>query len=228
MILDPALGEPIKALRNRSRYDGVEHLKHEKVLITINDLSKMPKGVPSFEDAVETAQHKLSQALQRPCEISLHDSLDEGLIEAIAAIDCEKFREELHYGCDELASRGRMDGFMCLMVHLDGKPIAYDFGYNDEEEEGAFFSDSSATLIERRGIGSTLTALEDVYCYGSEYGSVKMTTEEEDEAGRLLRSFWERLGFKTISPDQTESIEMKLELTSRAVRGIYDKYIGPF
>ena len=188
----------------------------------------MSGGVPSFEDAVESAQRKLSLALERPCEISLHDSLDDELIEAIAAIKREKFRKESRYGRNELVSRGRMDGFMCLMVHLDGEPIAYDFGYNDEEEEGAFFSDSSATLIERKGIGSTLTALEAVYCYGSGYGSVKMTTEEEDEAGRLLRSFWERLGFKTISSDQTESIEMKLELTSRAVRGIYDKYIGPF
>lgn len=187
----------------------------------------MPGGVPSFEDAVESAQRKLSLALEGPCEISLHDSLDEGLIGAIEAIEREKFREELRYGREELASRGHMEGFMCLMVHLDGEPIAYDFGYDDEEER-VFFSDSSATLIERRGIGSTLTALEAVYCHGSGYGAVKMTTEEEDEAGRLLRSFWERLGFRTVSSDPAEGTEMRLELTRQAVRGLSDKYIQPF
>ena len=187
----------------------------------------MPGGVPSFEDAVESAQRKLSLALEGPCEISLHVGLDEGLIGAIEAIERERFREELRYGSDELASRGRMEGFVCLLVRLDGEPIAYDFGYNDEEE-GAFFSDSSATLIERKGIGSTLTALEAVYCHCSGYGAVKMTTEEEDEAGRLLRSFWERLGFRTVSSDPAEGVEMRLELTPQAVRGIYDKYIGPF
>jgi len=187
----------------------------------------MPGGVPSFEEAVESAQSKLSLALEGPCEISLHDGLDEGLIGAIEAIERERFREELRYGSEELASRGRMEGFMCLLVRLDGEPIAYDFGY-DDEDGGAFFSDSSATLIERRGIGSTLTALEAVYCYGSGYGAVKMTTEEEDEAGRLLRSFWERLGFRTVSLDPAEGVEMRLELTSKAVRGITEKYIGPF
>jgi hypothetical protein len=188
----------------------------------------MPGGVPSFEDAVESAQRKLSLALEGPCEISLHVGLDEGLIGAIEAIERERFREELRYGSDELASRGRMEGFVCLLVRLDGEPIAYDFGYNDDEEEGAFFSDSSATLIERKGIGSTLTALEAVYCYGSGYGAVKMTTEEEDEVGRLLRSYWERLGFRTVSSDLAEGVEMRLELTPQAVRGIYEKYIGPF
>jgi GNAT superfamily N-acetyltransferase len=187
----------------------------------------MPGGVPSFDDAVESAQRKLSLALEGPCEISLHDGLDEGLIAEIEAIDSERFREELRYDRDELASRGRMEGFMCLLVRLEGAPIAYDFGY-DDEDEGAFFSDSSATLIERKGIGSTLTALEAVYCYGSGYGAVKMTTEEEDEAGRLLRSFWERLGFRTVSSDPAEGTEMRLELTSRAVRELSDKYIRPF
>ena len=188
----------------------------------------MPGGVPSFEDAVESAQRKLGLALEGPCEISLHDGLDEGLIGAIEAIEREKFREELRYGSEELASRGNMEGFMCLLVRLNGEPIAYDFGYNDDEEEGTFFSDSSATLIERRGVGSTLTALEAVYCYCSGYRAVKMTTEEEDEVGRLLKSFWERLGFRTVSSDPAEGVEMRLELTPQAVRGIYEKYIGPF
>ncbi len=188
----------------------------------------MPGGVPSFEDAVEMAQRKLSLALVGPCEISLHDGLDEGLIGAIEAIERERFREELRYGREELASRGSLEGFICLLVRLDGEPVAYDFGYNDDDEERVFFSDSSATLIERRGIGSTLTALEAVYCYCSGYRAVKMTTEEEDEAGRLLRSFWERLGFRTVSSDPAEGTEMRLELTRRAVRGLSDKYIGPF
>jgi hypothetical protein len=188
----------------------------------------MPGGVSSFADTVESAQRKLSLALEGPCEISLHDVLDEGLIGAIEAIEREKFREELRYGSEELASRGNMEGFMCLLVRLNGEPIAYDFGYNDDEDEGAFFSDSSATLIERRGVGSTLTALEAVYCYCSGYRAVKMTTEEEDEVGRLLKSFWERLGFRTVSSDPAEGVEMRLELTPQAVRGIYEKYIGPF
>jgi len=147
--------------------------------------------------------------------VSTHTQLDEDLFEKIAAIDHAKFRRELWYTGEELRARVGRSGFFCLLVELEGEPVAYDFGYGDEEP-GVYFSDSSATLVERKGVGTVLAVLEMVYLLEAGYRAVKFTTEEYDQAGRPLRQIWESLGYRTVSVDSGD-VTMMMDITPQLV-----------
>jgi GNAT superfamily N-acetyltransferase len=179
----------------------------------------------SFEETRRKAEARLSGALGGACNVVVCHALTTDLLGAIEEIESRRFRRELRYTREELSSRSRKGGFTCLMVYLDGEAVAFDFGY-DDAEEGAFFSDSAAALIERRGIGAALTALEALYCFEAGYRSVKMITEEEDESGRRLREYWERFGFRVTGVDPSVGVEMRLDLWPEAVRDLCERYIG--
>lgn len=185
----------------------------------------MTADLPSFEEALRRAEGNLSRSLGGVVTISVHYKLDEELRQVIQAIDHEKFREELQYTREEIEERATTRGFLCLVAHLNGRPVAFDYGYNNEEE-GVFFSDSSASLIERKGLGTTLFALEIIHDLEQGYRLIKLVTEEMDEQGRALRGLWERFGFKPVNFDPVKGIEMTLELTPEAVAGIYERYIS--
>ncbi|MFH2111547.1 MAG: hypothetical protein ABIJ47_09855 [Candidatus Bathyarchaeota archaeon] len=170
---------------------------------------------PSLRDVVMYAEKRLSGSLGGDASISTHTHLDDGLLEKIAAIDHVKFRAELWYTGEELRARVDKPGFFCLMVELDGEPVAYDFGYRDEEP-GVYFSDSSATLVERKGVGTVLAVLEMVYLLEAGYRAVKFTTEEYDQAGRPLRRIWENLGYRTVSVD-SGGVTMMMDITPQLV-----------
>jgi hypothetical protein len=181
-------------------------------------------SLPPFEEALKRAESNLSRSLGGCVTISVHYGLDDALINTIRAIDNEKFREELRYDESEIEERGATKGFLCLIAHLDGQPVAFDYGYDDEE--GVFFSDSSASLIERKGLGTTLFALEIIHDLERGYRVIKLVTEEMDDQGRALRGLWERFGFEPVSVDPLKGIEMSMTLTHEAVADIYQRYIG--
>ena len=172
-------------------------------------------GVPSLSEVIKVAVTGLSDSLGGDVSITAHTELDDDVLEKIMAIDHAKFREELWYSSEELRARVSRPGFFCLMVHLDGEPMAYDFGYGDEEP-GVFFSDSSATVVERRGVGTVLAVLEMVYLYEAGYRAVKFATEELDQAGRPLRQIWEGLGYRTVSVD-AGGVTMMMDITPDVV-----------
>ena len=181
--------------------------------------------IPSFEYALRMAEEKLSLSMDGECMITVHRRLDDELKRVIMAIDHEKFREELQYDSAEIVERSSTKGFLLLLLHLDGRPVGFDYGY-DDDEEGAFFSDSSATLIERKGVGSTLFALEIIHCYWRGYRTSKLVTEERDEQGRPLREIWGKFGFTVSEVDCQTGIEMRLTLTPEAVDRVYRRYIA--
>jgi len=178
----------------------------------------------SFEETRRKAEAKLIGALGGACSIVVYHKFTKDLFRAVEEIESRRFRRELRYTREELSSRSLKGGFTCLMVYLDGEAVAFDFGY-DDAEEGAYFSDT-ATLIERRGIGATLTALEALYCFEVGYRSVKMITEEEDDSGRRLREYWKRFGFRVTGVDPSVGVEMRLDLGPEAVRDLCLRYIG--
>ncbi len=185
----------------------------------------MSVEIPSFEDALRAAEAKLSRSMGGECVITVHHGLDDRLKRIIMDIDHEKFREELQYDREEIDVRASTKGFLLLLLHLDGRPVGFDYGY-DDEGEGAFFSDSSATLIERKGVGSTLFALEIIHCYWRGYRTSKLVTEERDEQGRPLREIWGKFGFTVAKEDPRTGIEMRLTLTPEAVDRVYRRYIA--
>ena len=185
----------------------------------------MSVEIPSFEDALKMAEAKLSRSMGGDCVITVHHDLDDKLKRIIMEIDHKKFREELQYDSDEIDTRAGSKGFLLLLLHLDGRPVGFDYGYEDDEE-GAFFSDSSATLIERKGVGSILFTLELIYCFWRGYRTSKLVTEERDEQGRPLREIWGKFGFTVAEVDPRTGIEMRLTLTPEAVARVYGRYIA--
>lgn len=185
----------------------------------------MSVEIPFFEDALTMAEDKLSRFMGGECIITVHRGLDDELKRVIMEIDHEKFREELQYDGAEIDERSSTRGFLLLLLKLDGRPVGFDYGY-DDEEEGAFFSDSSATLIERKGVGSTLFALEIIHCYWRGYRTSKLATEEHDEQGRPLSEIWGKFGFTVSEKNPRTGIEMRLALTPEAVERVYRRYIA--
>jgi hypothetical protein len=185
----------------------------------------MPE-VPKFEKARLEAEEKLSSSLDGVCEITVSRDLNEKTMEIVRSIDHEKFREELRYSREELGERAKSKGFLCIVAHLNGEPIGFDFGYQNDDEN-VFFSDDTATLIEGKGIGSVLFALEIIHSYHEGFSETKLSTEEMDDQGRPLMYIWGRMGFRVVSKEPDGNVEMRLELRSEVVQGIYERYIKP-
>jgi hypothetical protein len=187
-------------------------------------INNMSLDIPVLRDALLKAEAKLSKVLDGECKITVHHDFPSGLAQVIEEIETCKFRKELQYSLKELVERSMKPGFTCILFTLNGKPFAFDLGYRDEEA-GVYFGDSAATLIERKGVGAVLTALDALTSWEAGYRSVKMITEEEDQAGFRLREYWEKFGFRVTDTDPKIGIEMSLSLTPDNVKTLYDKYI---
>ena len=184
----------------------------------------MSARAPTFKECLGKAEAKLSVALGGPSRVATYHEINKDLLRIISEIEDERFRSELRYSERELTARSKKKGFTCFIVYLGERPIAFVFGF-DDPEAGAYFSDSAATLIERKGVGSILTAIEMSYCLENGYKSEKMITEDLDESGRRLVEYWGRFGFYVTNRDPKVGVEMRLELTPEVVKGICDKYL---
>jgi hypothetical protein len=178
----------------------------------------------SFSDYRGKAEAKLGRALGGTCRIAVYHEMNRDILRIIAEIEDERFRSELRYSERELTIRSKKRGFTCFLVYLEEKPVAFVFGF-DDPEKGAYFSDSAATLIERKGVGSILTALETLYCIENGYASEKMITEDLDESGRRLVEYWGRFGFYVTRRDPKIGVEMRLEITPSVVKDLLEKYL---
>jgi hypothetical protein len=179
-------------------------------------------SVPAFDDVLVNAERKLTSSLGGRVRVELFDVLDDGLVKVIESIDHKKFRRELWYSRDDLNAYAHKEGFVCLVVYFVDIPVAFNFGYADSEE-GGFFSDNAATLIEKKGIGSVLTILEMYLCYHRGYRSIRLLTEEVDESDRRLRAYWERFGYRVTSVG-TKGIEMRTILDPESLAKVYNKF----
>ena len=184
----------------------------------------MSLEVPVLRDALLKAESKLSERLGGECKITVHHEFPPGLAQVVEEIETKKFRQELQYTLKELVERSMRPGFTCILFTLNGEPFAFDLGYRDNDV-GVYFGDSAATLIERKGVGAVLTALDALTSWEAGYRSVKMITEEEDQSGRRLREYWERFGFRVTGFDPKVGVEMRLDLTPVNVKALCDKYI---
>ncbi len=184
----------------------------------------MDSRAPSFTDYLRKAEERLGGALGGSCRVAVYHEMNKDLLKIISEIEDERFRSELRYSERELTIRSKKRGFTCFIVYVDERPMAFVFGF-DDPEEGAYFSDSAATLIERKGVGSILTALEALYCIEKGYRCEKMITEDLDESGRRLVEYWARFGFRVTGRHPKIGVEMRLELTQENVGALSGKYI---
>jgi hypothetical protein len=181
--------------------------------------------IPEYEILEKKAEEKLGKTLDGEARIKLVKGYDEETLRIIKAIDHKKFREELQYDRDEIEDRMRKPGFLCVLIYLNDDPIAFEYGY--DLGDGVYFSDSQATLIEGKGVGTTQFALEILYLYHRGYRGVRLATEETDEQGRALRSFWEKMGFVKVGENEDGNVDMELKLTPEAAEYQYRRYILP-
>lgn len=172
--------------------------------------------IPKLFDAIRQAETILSETLVGEVKIKTYQAKSTEIINAIMTIDSAKFRKELQYDEEELRQRISRPGFWCIVAYLNGEPVGFDYGY-DDEEEGVFFSDSEATMIERKGIGRLLGILELLYLYEERYRLVKFTTEEMDESGRPLREIWEKQGYMVAARYPDGGVDMVLEINKQVV-----------
>jgi len=138
-------------------------------------------------------------------------------------IDHEKFRSELWYSSDDLLEKSLKKDFICLIVHLNGAPAAFLYGYDDEFDSHWFFLDEIATRVEGKGIGKVLIVLLLVYCFELGYTFVTLYTEEHDEKGRKLREFYEHLGFTYMSTDPKVGVIMKYKIDEQELAKLYNR-----
>jgi len=66
-----------------------------------------------------------------------------------------------------------------------------------------------------------------IYCYHLNYQIITLYTEEQDEKGRPLREFYERLGFIYIDTDRETGVFMKHKLDVDDLLKLYHHVMNP-
>ncbi len=180
---------------------------------------------PFFEEALRAAEAKIARVAGADAKISVEIALYEKLMDILELMDTHMFREELRYSRAEFKEKGDMSNFALLLCEVEKRPASFLFGYSDPKVEGGFYLDTLATLIEGKGIGSTLIALLMVYAWETGYNTLSLNTEENDEKGRPLRRFYEALGFRYLGTDPKEGDLMRIILSPEHVNAVFKKYI---
>lgn len=180
---------------------------------------------PFLEEAHRIAEAKLTRVLGLPCKISFYLTLNEKLFRIIKEVELEMFREELRYSKEELESRVNLKGFILFIATAGDKPVSLLFGYNDPTIQNGFYLDTLASVIEGKGLGSTLVALLLIYCYEAGYSIISKNTEEIDEKKRPLRKFYESIGFKYLYTDPNNGDLLRIQIAPDIITPIYKKFI---
>ncbi|MCX6649733.1 MAG: GNAT family N-acetyltransferase, partial [Candidatus Bathyarchaeota archaeon] len=153
-----------------------------------------------------------------------HHRLNDALIQIILQVDAQKFREELRYMHEEVLEHSYIPGFILILAECGGQPLGVVYGY-DEPDKG-FFLDTLASMVERKGIGHTLATLITIHAQNNAYTHVTLYTEEQDEKGRQLRKFYEKMGFIYLGTEPRKGDIMKLHITPEKTHELYTRYIA--
>jgi hypothetical protein len=183
----------------------------------------MSAPAPTFTEATTTIEAKLRHTMGHNCTIRVHTTLTDALIQTILQVDAYKFRQELQYRREEVIEHSNNPGFILITAECDGQPLGIVYGY--DEPEGGFFLDTLASMIEGRGIGHTLATLIIIHAENTAHNHVTLYTEEEDEQGRKLRRFYQKMGFTYIGTDPAKGDIMKLLITPEKATELYARYM---
>jgi GNAT superfamily N-acetyltransferase len=157
-------------------------------------------------EGLRKAEAYLSERLGVPVEVRASTALDEAAMDVFESVDHRAFKEELWYSREEIASKSRQRGFIAFTVFVEGELVGMLYGY--ELHPSTFFLDEVVALHEGKGIGKSLVKLLIQHCRARGYGVIRLYTEDVDEKGRSLRSFYEGLGFRLSVTQPEQGIEM--------------------
>jgi hypothetical protein len=174
-------------------------------------------------EAVIVTKDRLYEMLGTDCMIQIHYRLNDFLIQTILQVDAQKFREELRYRHEEVLEHSHIPGFILILVECRGQPLGIVYGY--DEPENGFFIDTLASMMERKGLGHTLATLIVVHAQNTGHHHVTLYTEEQDEKGRQLRKFYEKMGFIYLGTEPRKGDVMRLLITPEWTHELYKRYI---
>jgi len=185
----------------------------------------MSEEPPFFEEAIRQVEERLGNLFGAQCNISVHVFLDDRLADEVHRIDSNMFRDELTYSIDELRKKGEKRGFVLMVVRSGMEPVAFFFGYEDPDFEGSYYGDTLASVVEGKGIGSSLFSLVHIYCYENGYTHFSCHTEEMDEKGRRLRDWYLGAGMEYLGTHPKEGDLMRVKLTLQHASWMHKRFI---
>lgn len=180
-------------------------------------------SAPTLAEAITATKKKLDQTLSINCNINVHHALNETLTETILKVDAYKFRKELQYRREEILEHANNPGFILITAECDSQPLGIVYGY--DEPDGGFFLDTLASMVEGKGIGHTLATLIILHAHNHSYNHVTLYTEEQDEMGRQLRRFYQKMGFTYLGTEEEKGDIMLLQLTPEKTTELHTRYI---
>ena len=166
----------------------------------------MDEDVTHLLEGLRKAEVYLSERLGKPVEVRATATLDEAALGVFESVDHRSFKEELWYSKEEIASKSQRKGFIAFTVCVEGELVGVLYGY--DLDPSTFFLDEVVALNEGKGIGKSLVKLLVQHCRVKGYGVILLYTEDVDEKGRRLRSFYEGLGFRLSGAQPEQGIEM--------------------
>ncbi len=179
--------------------------------------------LPPLQDYAKAIEAHLAESLGGTFHITINSSIDYEAVRCIQLIESKAFRPELQYSFEELASRAKREDLFMVTAFLEGHPMAFTFGYRDPREQDAFYIDTVASLIEGRGVGTALITLTLLHCLQRGYKLVNLHTEEVDEKGRMLKRFYEGLGFEALQNSPIEGLLMRMRLEEPWLKALIEK-----
>lgn len=136
-----------------------------------------------------------------------------------ANIESQAFREELRYSQVEFEEVFNHANTVLIFVLSQDQPQAVMLGHDCDEQEKCFYLNVIAVLPRGRGIGTFLITWLILTLSKLKYRWLCVDTEEKNEEGQLLKSYYENLGFETIRVDPDGNISLKLDLRSHTSSG---------
>lgn len=177
----------------------------------------------TFDKALKIAEKKLSKELGMKCVVEVYFTVNNDILNAIKRITDLKFREELRYDYEEILNYSKMSGFLLILIKSGNEPVGMLFGY--KYEEGGYFLDVLASIIEGKGVGRTLITLLIVYCYEKGHSLLTLFTEEVDEKGRQLRRYYEKMGFRYLYTGVGKGDVMEINFDANKVKQLVNRYL---
>ncbi|MFX1519884.1 MAG: hypothetical protein ACFFCD_08180 [Promethearchaeota archaeon] len=162
---------------------------------------------------VELTNEYLERRFGNHFRITIETTLDLLKMSAIQLIDTKNFRKELRYSVEEFIERTKQPDFYCLLIYNQALLVAFLFGYRDESLDDAFYLDTIASILQRKGIGTLLLHCALVICYLMDFRCMTLRTELTDEKGQHPFEFFKKNGFYQFECPPEEGIAMKKELT---------------
>lgn len=158
--------------------------------------------IPQYSSIWYQMKNELSKKLGYALEIIFSNEPSDEFIQWFQHIESKSFRENLRYTKDEILDRWHHeDIFIFFLVH-NREPVAVLLGYKILVDSLKFFYlDIIAVIPEGKGIGSVIVKTLIKWAAERGYDGIRLDTERDNERGKHLLIFYEKLGFKFIQED---------------------------